>query len=209
MALKDVPRAAGASGRDLRGRCSIAGLLRTAVGGLRRALYPLAWCSGSGTRRSGADFFLRFANCGGRRRRWRSRMYLELLGRAAATYGVAARSPGCCAQRLGGSGVLSIRWRGAAAAARGDPGLISFCVLRIAVGAGGDGAQGCTSSCWGERPRPTGSLLDRRAVAHSGWGAQACSLSLDAGAAAAARGDRRKTRRLLVNRPCASFATEE
>src|ERR1700692_2615558 len=41
MALKDVPRAAGASGRDLRGRGSIAGLLRTAVGGLRRALYPL------------------------------------------------------------------------------------------------------------------------------------------------------------------------
>jgi hypothetical protein len=30
-------------------------------------------------------------------------MDLELLGRAraAATYGVAARSPGCCAQRLG------------------------------------------------------------------------------------------------------------
>src|SRR6202166_4777681 len=71
------------------------------------------------------------------------------------------------------------------------PGLIPF--SRIAVGARGDGAQGLTSSCWGERPRPTGSLLDRRAVAHSGWGSQACSLSLDAGAAAAARGvvDRR------------------
>src|ERR1700688_1449332 len=67
------------------------------------------------------------------------------------------------------------------------PGLIPF--SRIAVGARGDGAQGLTSSCWGERPRPTGSLLDRRAVAHSGWGSQACSLSLDAGAAAAARGD--------------------
>src|ERR1019366_4300270 len=32
MELEDGPRAAGASGRDLRGRCSIAGLLRTAVG---------------------------------------------------------------------------------------------------------------------------------------------------------------------------------
>src|SRR5260370_31957297 len=55
MELEDGPRAAGASGRDrggdLRGRGSIAGLLRTAVGGLRRALYPLTWCSGSGTRR--------------------------------------------------------------------------------------------------------------------------------------------------------------
>ena len=45
------PRAAGASGRDLWGRHAIAGLLRTAAGGLRRALYPLTWCSGSGTRR--------------------------------------------------------------------------------------------------------------------------------------------------------------
>src|SRR6202051_3159859 len=105
MELKDGPRAAGASGRDLRGSCEIAGLLRTAVGGLRRALYPLTWCSGSGTRRSGADFFLRFA-----------------------------------------------------------------------VGAGGDGAQGWTSSCWGERPRPTGSLLDRRAVAHSGWARGTCAV---------------------------------
>jgi hypothetical protein len=46
---------------------------------------------------------------------------------------VEARSPGCCAQRSGVSGVLSIHWRGAAAAARGAdlnkvelPGLISF-----------------------------------------------------------------------------------
>ena len=35
---------------DLWGRHVIAGLLRTAAGGLRRALYPLTWCSGSGTR---------------------------------------------------------------------------------------------------------------------------------------------------------------
>ena len=47
----DGPRAAGASGRDLWGLGAIAGLLRTAAGGLRRALYPLTWCSGSGTRR--------------------------------------------------------------------------------------------------------------------------------------------------------------
>ena len=49
----------------------------------------------------------------------------------------------------------------------------------MAAGAGGDGARGWTSSRRGERPRPTGSPLDRRAVAHSGWGAQACSLSVD------------------------------
>jgi hypothetical protein len=36
-------------------------------------------------------------------------MDLGLPERAAATYGVAARSPGCCAQRLGVSDVLSIR----------------------------------------------------------------------------------------------------
>ena len=55
---------------------------------LRRALYPLTWCSGSGTRRrpqqggaaagAGADFL--FANCGRRRRRRSSRMDLELRG---------------------------------------------------------------------------------------------------------------------------------
>jgi hypothetical protein len=33
MEPEDGPRAAGASGRDLRGRCPIAGLLRTAAGG--------------------------------------------------------------------------------------------------------------------------------------------------------------------------------
>ncbi len=39
------------------------------------------------------------------------------------------------------------------------------------AGAGGDGARGWTSHRRGERPRrrPTGSLRDRRAVAHSGW----------------------------------------
>src|ERR1019366_6463058 len=59
MELEDGPRAAGASGRggDLRGRGSIAGLLRTAVGGLRRALYPLTWVQ---RQRHAAIFF--FAN---------------------------------------------------------------------------------------------------------------------------------------------------
>ena len=47
----DGPRAAGATGRDQWGLGAIAGLLRTAAGGLRRALYPLTWCSGSGARR--------------------------------------------------------------------------------------------------------------------------------------------------------------
>ena len=73
------PRAAGASGRDVGGRRSIAGLLRTAVEGLRRALYPLTWCSGSGTRR------FSFSRMDGRRRRrWSSRMDLAPPGRAAA-----------------------------------------------------------------------------------------------------------------------------
>ena len=55
----------------------------------RRPLSPIPFCAwGSG---------------------WSRRLDLGLLGRAAATYGVSARSPGCCAQRLGVSGVLSIR----------------------------------------------------------------------------------------------------
>ena len=118
----------------------------------------------------------RFANCG--RRRWSSRMDLGLPGRAAATYGVAARSPGCCAPRLGVSGVLSIRRRGAAAAPRGadhSRGRIPICELRPAAME----LKRWTLSGWGERPRPMGSPLDRRAVAHRGWGSQACSLSVD------------------------------
>ncbi len=40
-------------------------------------------------------------------------------------------------------------------------------------------SRGWTSGGRGERPRPMGSPRDRRAVAHSGWGSQACSLSVD------------------------------
>ncbi len=40
-------------------------------------------------------------------------------------------------------------------------------------------SRGWTSGRRGERPRPMGSRRDRRAVAHSGWGSQACSLSVD------------------------------
>src|SRR3954468_16529703 len=49
---------------ELRCRCLIAGLLRTAVRGLRRPLYPLTWCSGSRPRRRQQDSFfweLRYA----------------------------------------------------------------------------------------------------------------------------------------------------
>src|SRR3954466_7960786 len=49
---------------ELRGRCLIAGLLRTAVRALRRPLYPLTWCSGSRPRRRQQDSFfceLRYA----------------------------------------------------------------------------------------------------------------------------------------------------
>src|SRR6266853_321730 len=50
---------------------------------------------------------------------------------------------------------------------------------------------GWTSGCWGERPArrgPRGSILGRRVVAHSVEGAKSSSLSVDAGAAAAAVG---------------------
>ena len=68
-------------------------LLRTAVGGLRRALYPLTWVQ---RQRPAAPTT----------RGWSSGCWGE---RPRPTYGVAARSLGCCAQRLGVSGVLSIR----------------------------------------------------------------------------------------------------
>src|SRR5579859_2658284 len=121
MDLGRPGRAAAAAtyaGGDLRGRGASAGLLRTAVGGLRRALYPLTWVQ---RQRHAAIFFGR-----------PEAMELEDGPRAAG-----------------------------------------------ASGRGGDL----------RRRRPTGSRRERRAVAHSGWGAQACSLSVDLGAAAAARGD--------------------
>jgi hypothetical protein len=88
------------------------------------------------------------------------------------------RAAGASGRDLRVSGALFVRWRGAAAAARGDansrmerpPGPGGFLFGEKAVGAGG--AQGWTSSCGGERPRPTGSRRDRRAVAHSGWSLQ-------------------------------------
>ena len=109
MELEDGPRAAGASGRggDLRQRRPTGSrldrrLLRTAVGGLRRALYPLTWVQ---RQRHAAILF--FANGGQRRRRWSSRMDLEPPGRAAAAATYASGDlrgrgsiAGCCAQRL-------------------------------------------------------------------------------------------------------------
>src|SRR5260370_684993 len=74
-----------------------------------------------------------------------------------------------------GSGGVSLRCRGGAGAARGD-----FLFREMAAGAGGDGARGWTSRRRGERPRPrrrlTGSRLDRRAVAHRGWGSGVFSI---------------------------------
>ncbi len=159
MELEDGPRTAGASGRggDLRGRCAIAGLLRTAAGGLRRALYPLTW--GSGTRRRRHDGpnrgMARGCSSSLAPRCWRH------AGKGAALTCFVASTRARSADR-------------AAAVADAD----SFL-----AGAGGDGARGWTSHRRGERPRrrPTGSLRDRRAVAHSGWGSQACSLSVDVG----------------------------
>ncbi len=159
MELEDGPRTAGASGRggDLRGRCAIAGLLRTAAGGLRRALYPLTW--GSGTRRRRHDGpnrgMARGCSSSLAPRCWRH------AGKGAALTCFVASTRARSADR-------------AAAVADAD---------FFLAGAGGDGARGWTSHRRGERPRrrPTGSLRDRRAVAHSGWGSQACSLSVDVG----------------------------
>src|SRR4051795_10126087 len=88
---------------ELRGRCLIAGLLRTAVRALRRPLYPLMWCSGSRPRRRQQDSFfceLRYAA---------AVMQLEDGPRAGGASGGGGDratgsmldSPGCCAQRLG------------------------------------------------------------------------------------------------------------
>src|SRR3954451_317496 len=80
MDLGRVGRAAVAA-IELRGRCLIAGLLRTAVRALRRPLYPLTWCSGSRPRRRQQESF--FANCGTRGRCCSLRMDLGLMGRVA------------------------------------------------------------------------------------------------------------------------------
>jgi hypothetical protein len=142
-----VGRAAAAA-IDLGGRIQIAGLLRTAVGGLRRPLYPLIRCSGTGTRRrqqqcraaAGAEFL--FRDCGRRR----------------------GPKDG---PRAGG-----------------------------ASGRGGD--------------RPRGSNPDRRAVAHSGWGSPASSLSVDP-----VQRDRHAAPTTIENKaavnqsPLAGFVTEE
>src|SRR3954466_15840546 len=56
MDLGRVGRAAVAA-IELRGRCLIAGLLRTAVRALRRPLYPLSWCSRSRPRPRQQDSF--------------------------------------------------------------------------------------------------------------------------------------------------------
>ena len=119
----DGPRAAGASGRDLWGLGAIAGLLRTAAGApvnlfslllrarearrrwlRRRARSPISFCVWRIPDPAGAGDGPRAAGASGRRGERPRRRPTP-----AATYGVAARSPGCCAQRLGVSGVLSIR----------------------------------------------------------------------------------------------------
>ena len=104
-------------------------------------------------------------------------MALGLRGRAAAArYGVAARSPGCCAQGLGRSQACSLSVDlGAAAAAGGADTRVRL--PRRAARRSGAGAARWTSGCGAERPRRgTGSRPDRRAVAHIGWGADVHSI---------------------------------
>ena len=108
------PRAAGASGRDLWGLGAIAGCCAHRLGSPltiiatltrpvdhncythARARPAAAGCGCAGDR--GRRFLFAF---GESRSRLEPGKDLGLPGRAAATYGVAARSPGCCAQRLG------------------------------------------------------------------------------------------------------------
>ncbi len=117
--------------------------------------------------RHAAIFF--FANGDRRRRRWSARMDLAPPGRAAAaaTFGVAARAPLTLF-------ATPTRARPAAAAATA----VADFFFRLA-NPGSGWSRGWTSGGRGERPRPMGSPRDRRAVAHSGWGSQACSLSVD------------------------------
>ena len=145
------PRAAGASGRDVGGRRSIAGLLRTAVEGLRRALYPSTWCSGSGTRRFSFSRMAAVAGGDGARG-WTSRRRGERPRRPPSLLRLANSAP---------LTMIATYMRARPAPRRRPLSPIP------------------TSGCWGERPRRRGSPLDRRAVAHSGWGSQACSLSVD------------------------------
>src|SRR2546429_9123592 len=71
----------------LRGRCLIGGLVLSAVRGLRRPLYPLTWCSGSGTRRRRQDRYRvvsgKSVDVGGCRIIKNKRMDLGLVGRGA------------------------------------------------------------------------------------------------------------------------------
>src|SRR5579863_2830563 len=78
------PRAMG-SRRDRRA------VAHSGWGPVDHARYPLARA-----RPAAADSFLRLADPAGE-----PGMDLGRPGRAAASYGVSARSPGCCAQRLG------------------------------------------------------------------------------------------------------------
>ena len=115
------------------------------------------------------EFF--FANGGRRRRRWSSRMDLAPPGRAAAaaTYGVAARA--------GPVDLYLVFLR-----ARGPPPLAApaTAVADFLFGESRSRLEpGMDLGLPGRAARPMGSPRDRRAVAHSGWGSQACSLSVD------------------------------
>src|ERR1019366_4961726 len=122
MALEPPGRAAAAATYGVGG--SIAGLLRTAVGGLRRALYPLTWVQ---RQRHAAIFF--FANG----RPAPAAMELEDGPRAAGASGRGGdlRSQACSLSVDAGQ---RQRQRHAA-----PPGLISF--WGMAVGGGGDGLE--------------------------------------------------------------------
>jgi hypothetical protein len=167
--------------RRLRGRRSIAGLLRTAAGGLRRALHPSTGCSGSGTRRFS---FSRMATGAGGdgARGWTSRRKESATAvavAAAAASGASGRgghlrgrgsSPVDHPFPLANSGPVDHdRYRFARASRCGGEAAtaVADSFLRLA-NSGSGWSRGWTSRRRGERPRPTGSPRDRRAVAHRG-----------------------------------------
>ena len=145
----------------------IAGLLRTAVGCLSRPLspYPLAWCSGSGTRRrqqsegSCRDSFRELMSVP-------AAMELEDGPRAAGASGhggdratgrfliagLLRTAVGCLSRPLSPYPLAWCSGSGTRRRQQSEGSCRGF-LSRIDVGAGGDGAGGWTSGCWGERPR--------------------------------------------------------
>ena len=149
--------------REARGRGSIAGCCAQRLGALRRALYPLTWVQ---RQRPAAPTSRMAASAGGDGARgWTSGRRGERPRRDLR--GLGSRSPAVAHSGWGSQACslsVDLVQRQRPAAPTNQPGAMEL---------GLDLARRAAAT------RPTGSRLDRRAVAHSGWGSQACSLSVD------------------------------